>query len=932
MTGRSKIKLPIRPSVVVGSRQSTWLTLDGEIETLNAGETARRLAAGVCPIICHSRAAERRLSTPPFIAADILELFAFVHPARFTIPTSLGLAEYLGLPLPNTTEDEAESLLAAAYMLHSQLAELASVDPEAAQISGSQAEFMTLKGWAWGSSVLSALGHPRNLDPRNKSDALRVWQSLPEWEDEVLETSSEHHSVSSAAARKRLIKLLGPNAEDRKEQLSYVDTCTHAFSPRNQSEAPNLVLAEAGTGIGKTLGYVAPASLWAEQNDGAVWISTYTRNLQRQLNTELDRLYLTSEEKEAKVVIRKGRENYLCLLNLAEAIERISSSSLPVDNNNNAIVLSLVARWAAASRDGDMLGGDFPAWLTDIFGHQLTTSLTDTRGECIFSACDHYRRCFIEHTQRRTNRADLVIANHALVLVQAAMGGAGSTHDQFNPNNIPTRYIFDEGHQLFDASDNAFAANLSGREAADIRGWLIGAEGSSKRGARGLRARVIDLIANDTKARELLDDALKHARLFPRQGWEIRISTGNPAGPIEAFLSLVRQQVYARDPNVDSYYDLETGVHPHVPGLISAAEKLRIALQGLEKPLEKLIACLNERLDSDADTLDSLTRGRIVNIMQSIRWRCLIPIRVWKSMLYGLNGETPTEFVDWFAVQRIDGQDFDIGYRRHWLDPTQPLSEFVFAPAHGVLITSATLRDRTADNDEIAWSGAETRTGARHLPVALLQSAHPSPFNYAAQTQVLVVNDVGRNDTSQTAAAYRELFIAAGGGGLGLFTAIHRLQAVYHRIAVQMEEANIKLLAQHIEAMDAGTLIDIFRAEENTCLLGTDAVRDGVDIPGQSLRLIVFDRVPWPRPSLIHKARKREFGGRAYDELLARLKLKQAYGRLIRRATDKGIFVLLDRAMPTRMGDAFPEGVELHRMGLAEAVTKVRSFLTIDTE
>ena len=147
-----------------------------------------------------------------------------------------------------------------------------------------------------------------------------------------------------------------------------------------------------------------------------------------------------------------------------------------------------------------------------------------------------------------------------------------------------------------------------------------------------------------------------------------------------------------------------------------------------------------------------------------------------------------------------------------------------------------------------------------------------------------------------------------------------------------MEEANIKLLAQHIEAMDAGTLIDIFRAEENTCLLGTDAVRDGVDIPGQSLRLIVFDRVPWPRPSLIHKARKREFGGRAYDELLARLKLKQAYGRLIRRATDKGIFVLLDRAMPTRMGDAFPEGVELHRMGLAEAVTKVRSFLTIDTE
>ncbi|MDD9877571.1 MAG: ATP-dependent DNA helicase, partial [Magnetovibrio sp.] len=91
------------------------------------------------------------------------------------------------------------------------------------------------------------------------------------------------------------------------------------------------------------------------------------------------------------------------------------------------------------------------------------------------------------------------------------------------------------------------------------------------------------------------------------------------------------------------------------------------------------------------------------------------------------------------------------------------------------------------------------------------------------------------------------------------------------------------------------------RAEEDTCLLGTDAVRDGVDVPGRSLRLIVFDRVPWPRPTILHRARKQAFGGRAYDEMLTRLKLKQAYGRLLRRQGDRGVFVMLDRGLPSRL-------------------------------
>jgi ATP-dependent DNA helicase DinG len=122
-------------------------------------------------------------------------------------------------------------------------------------------------------------------------------------------------------------------------------------------------------------------------------------------------------------------------------------------------------------------------------------------------------------------------------------------------------------------------------------------------------------------------------------------------------------------------------------------------------------------------------------------------------------------------------------------------------------------------------------------------------------------------------------------------------------------------------------LVDIFRAERDTCLLGTDAVRDGVDVPGDSLRLIVFDRVPWPRPDILHKARKDAFGGARYDDMIARLRLKQAYGRLIRKASDRGVFVLLDARTPTRLLSAFPKDVAVERVGIAEAVRRTRAFL-----
>ena len=150
---------------------------------------------------------------------------------------------------------------------------------------------------------------------------------------------------------------------------------------------------------------------------------------------------------------------------------------------------------------------------------------------------------------------------------------------------------------------------------------------------------------------------------------------------------------------------------------------------------------------------------------------------------------------------------------------------------------------------------------------------------------------------------------------------------MHERLAGPLADRGLALYAQHVDPLEAGALVDIFRAEEDACLLGTDAIRDGVDVPGRSLRLLVFDRVPWPRPDLLHKARRERFGKGLYDDALARGRIAQAFGRLIRRDDDRGAFVMLDAAAPTRLFSGLPQGVEIRRVGLVEAIEAVEAFL-----
>lgn len=370
---------------------------------------------------------------------------------------------------------------------------------------------------------------------------------------------------------------------------------------------------------------------------------------------------------------------------------------------------------------------------------------------------------------------------------------------------------------------------------------------------------------------------------------------------------------------------MECAARPAIDAVREAAPAAARALAAIEAPLLALVRALEDLLDDEAEELATADRARLEGALRGLERRARMQLPAWRGMLARVEDEADeADFVDWFEAVFAQDRLADAAFRRHWIDPTEPLEAAVLRPAHGVLVTSATLADTGHDSP---FALAELRTGAARLEESPKLLRLTSPFDYANNSRILVVTDVRRDDVRQVSSAMRELFLASGGGAVGLFTAIRRLRAVHERIAGPLSDHGLPLYAQHVDPLEAGALVDIFRAEEDACLLGTDAIRDGVDVPGRSLRLLVFDRVPWPRPDLLHKARRERFGKGTYDDALARGRIAQAFGRLIRRADDRGVFVMLDAAAPTRLFSGLPEGVELQRVGLVDAVEQVAAFL-----
>ena len=217
-----------------------------------------------------------RLGYPDLSGLDLLEFFAFVHPARFAVPTPKGLAHALGMDEPAGDDAVPPFLQAAAGKL---IETCVSDDWPEREGAWSTLQSLTRMRWPWAQVLLPHVRKPEKAERW-------LFARLPEWEEAPERPAPGHVLIEEEEVEGRLARLTGEGAEVREGQRRYAREAGAVFAPRTKRGVPHVLLAQAGTGIGKTLGYLAPAHLWSERSGGTVWVSTFTKNLQRQLRRE----------------------------------------------------------------------------------------------------------------------------------------------------------------------------------------------------------------------------------------------------------------------------------------------------------------------------------------------------------------------------------------------------------------------------------------------------------------------------------------------------------------------------------------------------------------------------------------------------------------------------------------------------------------------
>jgi ATP-dependent DNA helicase DinG len=664
--------------------------------------------------------------------------------------------------------------------------------------------------------------------------------------------------------------------EDRPSQRDMAAHITDAYNDGGT------VLLEAGTGVGKSFAYLAPALLWARANRERTVVSTNTINLQEQLvgkDLPMLRRALATEAHTPSFALLKGWRNYLCLsrLQLAGAGQQ---SLLETERHEELIT---IAEWATRTQDGTL--GDLPFTPS----HEVWDEVAAESDLCTRLKCAHFDACFLFKARRRAAEADVVVVNHHLLAADLSVRQASENWQDAAVLPPYRRLILDEAHHLEDVAAHHLGVQVGSR---GVRRLL----GRFERNGRGL---IPALAAELSASKDLLSQAsldLLRQRLMPgvvdaRRASDLVIA--RLLGRLErAGMGTFRlDDEFARDP---------------------------VWGEGLEAEVEATLAAfrtLQELVETIADRMSQVEaterRGQLLGEMRGVIRRLEAASDALNATLRPVAGGPPT--VRW--IERTGPRGLQLALNAVPLDLAPVLRELIFDRARTVVLTSATLA-AAGDFDFL-----ESRIGlaGEGSPVTVREML-PSPFDYGAQCLFGVPVDFPdpRDDEAAHDAALvraiQEVAWASDGGMFVLFTshaALKRAAAELRRLL----DPRWPLLVQGERPRDQ--LLARFREAGNAILLGTDSFWEGVDVPGRALRALLLCKLPFKVPSEpITAARLERLAERGEDGFMgyllphAALKLKQGFGRLIRSRTDVGVVLLLDsRALTKRYGRLLLSGL-----------------------
>ncbi|MEO6462640.1 MAG: helicase C-terminal domain-containing protein [Candidatus Eisenbacteria bacterium] len=666
-----------------------------------------------------------------------------------------------------------------------------------------------------------------------------------------------------------------PGYEAREAQLAF------ARDVADTLDGGGALLAEAPTGVGKSLGYLVPALLWSRREREPVVISTHTKQLQGQL-TDVDLPLVAGAMDPAPRVVRlKGKGNYLCQrrwrLHVAEHKKRGARATSAE---------TAAADWIAATPTGDLDEFD---WSAHAGGPALRARVAFEPSFCT-SACRPGGDCPWRRARRKAASAEIVVVNHALLVT----GLPGS-------NVLPPyrALIVDEAHHL----DAVLTAQLTVQQGYPrLERLLEMVEGERAPSAATAALAQVELNAatllgaNDRAELGAACDRLR--ALAP----ELRAAGRAFYTQVTAALALLPAPLgpYAPRARFRMLEELLGGAG------YDALERTLLLARGGEEHGKAALAALSRGPQSP--TLEDLV-GDLAGIHGA--WQ------EWHGGMRFLTDPRAGEHVYWRGGARAETAELaaaPIEVARHVRERLLPeLSSLVLASA--TLATGGSFR-YVRERLGLAEGGA----------FSVSERVYPSPFDFPRQLAAFVLDGRGEAERADIVA---RLVRTLGRNTLVLFTSHLALRAAAKRLRAELGDG-VPVLAQDVDG-SAVELARRFRRGRGTLLLGTASFWEGVDFPGEALEVLVVTQLPFPVPTepLIEARCERveaehESGFTRVMLPEAVLRFRQGIGRLLRRATDRGVLAILDaRVVEKSYGAHFRRGlpVALRAVASAEELT-----------
>ncbi len=611
------------------------------------------------------------------------------------------------------------------------------------------------------------------------------------------------------------------------------------------------LLAEAPTGTGKTLAYLVPAVEYARAAGTPVAVAPHTRLLQDQIMATL--LELEERLEPFRWVVLKGMNNYLSLESLAAELD--AGGFEP----GSALVLALLAGWAAETPTGDWedlrafaIEGTVPEW--EILRWKLRTEeRTDQSSQ--LGRFDFYQRAC-----DRVATSHVAVVNHALVIMSKALE--------------PVRgLIVDEAHNMEDSVTSALTEQVTGRDVHLLCEAVLG--------RRGIIQRLSEagIAAADPSLPALREAAQQAAAALPDLesplAEYVRSRTGRGREEAERFGVSYRIRRGSDTKN------------PHYRAVTEAGKKLRDALRGMTEafnevtvPEEPRGRYQRHRLEDEVRRLGSAARAQ-GKLIDSVLWS--------------------EEGWEWINIAHLELEDdaWRWSLRRAPISISGQLGE-LWEKLDSVCLTSATLQVGGDFSYLLDVLGLGT---ARREVV-------PTPFEQLPENHLLLLTDYLPAPRGSLLELFEQaeaeeiprLFTLTGGRSMALFTARARLESVRDHARPPLQALGIPLLAQG-EGPTA-QLMEEMRNQIPACLLGVRSFWEGVDIPGESLSLLLIEKVPFDSPAdPVAGARMEQMELKGKDPFThymvprAGLRFAQGVGRLIRSETDIGVSAVLDNRL-----------------------------------